>query len=45
MLVSIKAWAIYENFFNQLSVTNASVFDYAAGTEDTHARWTEGGRI
>ena len=26
------AWAIYEDFFNQLSVTNASVFDYHART-------------
>ncbi|MCJ1395261.1 hypothetical protein MMC18_008145 [Xylographa bjoerkii] len=25
------SWAVYENFFNQLSVTNASVYDYAAG--------------
>ncbi|KAF2167529.1 hypothetical protein M409DRAFT_22336 [Zasmidium cellare ATCC 36951] len=26
-----QAWEIYINFFNQLSVTNASVFDYQAG--------------
>jgi len=25
------AWTVYENFFNQTSVTNASVFDYQAG--------------
>ncbi|KAF2232673.1 alpha/beta-hydrolase [Viridothelium virens] len=26
-----NAWDIYANFFNQLSVTNASVYDYQAG--------------
>ena len=28
-----RSWEVYENFFNQLSTTNASVFDYKAGSE------------
>ena len=31
MFQADDAWDVYANFFNQLSTTNASVYDYAAG--------------
>ena len=33
-----NAFAVYANFFNQLSVTNASVYDYTAGATTDYQR-------